>query len=87
MTEARHSTHPGYCLAGSRSGVTSLMFAIMAIPLILILGIAIDFSFYVGAQAELNLAADAAAPRPRLPAVSREKNGLPPRRKWCPGSR
>ncbi len=79
MTEARHSTHPGYCLAGSRSGVTSLMFAIMAIPLILILGIAIDFSFYVGAQAELNLAADAAAMHAVRAAEMAKSNGTTPK--------
>jgi len=48
-------------LAGHRKGAISLLFAIMVIPLLLIVGIAIDFSFYVQAQAELNLAADAAA--------------------------
>jgi Flp pilus assembly protein TadG len=47
--------------AGHRAGAISLLFAIMIIPLLLIVGIAIDFSFYAQAQAELNLAADAAA--------------------------
>jgi Flp pilus assembly protein TadG len=51
--------HRGF--AAHRAGTISLMFAIMVIPLLLIVGIAVDYSFYVEAQAELNLAADAAA--------------------------
>jgi len=48
-------------LAENRSGVTSLLFAIMMVPLILILGLAIDFGFYIDASSKLDLAADAAA--------------------------
>jgi len=44
-----------------RRGTVSLLFAAMIIPLLLIVGIAVDFSFYIRASAELNLAADAAA--------------------------
>jgi Flp pilus assembly protein TadG len=47
--------------AAARRGALSILLATMIIPLLLIVGIAVDFSFYVEAQAELNLAADAAA--------------------------
>jgi len=50
--------HP---FARNRKAAVSVMFATMVIPLLLIVGIAIDFSFYIQAQAQLNLAADAAA--------------------------
>jgi len=45
----------------ARRGAISIIFATMIVPLLLILGIAVDFSFYIQAVAELNLAADAAA--------------------------
>jgi Flp pilus assembly protein TadG len=61
MMHQKHLPRVECCLAESRSGVTSLLFAIMMVPLILILGIAIDFGFYIDASAKLNLAADAAA--------------------------
>ena len=42
-------------------GAVSIVFATAVLPLIMSVGLAIDYSFYVEAQAQLNLAADAGA--------------------------
>ena len=44
-----------------RRGAVSIIFATTAIPLLLSVGLAIDYTFYVQAQAQLALAADTAA--------------------------
>lgn len=44
-----------------RNGAVSVLFAGMAIPMIIATGLAIDYSFYAEAQSELALAADASA--------------------------
>jgi Flp pilus assembly protein TadG len=48
------------CGSGSRAAV-SLIFAIAIVPLLMMVGLAIDFGFYTQADAELNMAADSAA--------------------------
>jgi Flp pilus assembly protein TadG len=57
--ERNHRSNVSF--AANRKAAVSVLFAIMVVPLLLITGIAIDFSFYIEAQAQLNLAADAAA--------------------------
>ena len=47
--------------ARSTRGSVSIMFAGMAIPLVIAAGLAIDYSFYVQAQSQLDTAADAGA--------------------------
>jgi len=60
---ARHpaAARPGRRLGRDGSGATSVLFAIILVPLLLIVGLAVDFSFYIQAEAQLNLAADSAA--------------------------
>ncbi|MGD0429714.1 MAG: TadE/TadG family type IV pilus assembly protein [Acetobacteraceae bacterium] len=48
-------------LAGHRRGVIAIMFALLMVPLIIVVALSVDFSFYIVSQAQLNLAADAAA--------------------------
>jgi Flp pilus assembly protein TadG len=48
-------------LSGDKRGVIAIIFVLLLVPLIMIVALAIDFSFYIVAQAQLNLAADAAA--------------------------
>lgn len=48
-------------LLEQRRGAVSILFATTAIPLAMCVGLAIDFSFYVQAQSQLTLAADAGA--------------------------
>jgi Flp pilus assembly protein TadG len=45
----------------SRKAAVSLIFAIALIPLLMIVGLAVDFGFYNEAQAQLDMAADSAA--------------------------
>ena len=47
--------------ARDRSGVIAIMFALLMVPLIIVVALSVDFSFYIVSQAQLNLAADAAA--------------------------
>jgi Flp pilus assembly protein TadG len=44
-----------------REAAVSLIFAIALIPLLMLVGLAVDFGFYNEAQAQLNMAADSAA--------------------------
>ncbi len=44
-----------------RKGAVSVLFATAIVPLLLAVGLAVDYSFYGEAQAQLNMAADAAA--------------------------
>ena len=44
-----------------KRGIVAVMYALMVLPLIMVVALAIDYSFYINAQAQLNLAADAAA--------------------------
>ena len=44
-----------------RRGVVALMFGLVFIPLMLLLGLAVDFAFITQARAQLDLAADTAA--------------------------
>jgi Flp pilus assembly protein TadG len=55
----------------------SLLFAIMVVPLLLIIGLAVDFSFYITAQAQLDLAADSAAMHAVRAAALASQNGAP----------
>ena len=48
-------------LAKDTGGIVAVMYALMVVPLIMVTALAVDFSFYVNAQAQLNMAADAAA--------------------------
>jgi Flp pilus assembly protein TadG len=43
-----------------RRGAVAVMFALCALPLVAMVGLAIDFSFYIQARSQLNLAVDAA---------------------------
>jgi hypothetical protein len=45
----------------AKRGAVSLIFAISIIPIMMLVGLALDFGFYNEAQAQLNMAADAAA--------------------------
>jgi Flp pilus assembly protein TadG len=44
-----------------RRGAVAVMFALCALPLVAMVGLAIDFSFYIQARSQLNLAVDAAS--------------------------
>jgi len=44
-----------------REGTVSLVFAITLIPMLMLVGLAVDFGFYAEAASQLNLAADSAA--------------------------
>jgi Flp pilus assembly protein TadG len=44
-----------------RRGVVAILFALALLPIVLIVALAIDFSFFIEARSQLNLAADAAA--------------------------
>jgi Flp pilus assembly protein TadG len=44
-----------------RRGPVAVMFALCALPLVAMVGLAIDFSFYIQARSQLNLAVDAAS--------------------------
>src|ERR1700677_56681 len=48
-------------LAGDKRGVIAVLFSMLLIPLIIVVAMGIDYSFYIVAQAQLNLAPDAAA--------------------------
>ena len=48
-------------LRGDRRGAVALMFALMLVPIILVVALAVDYGFYIQARAQLNLAADAAS--------------------------
>jgi Flp pilus assembly protein TadG len=48
-------------LPGDKRGVIAILFAMLLIPLTIVVAMGIDYSFYIVAQAQLNLAADAAA--------------------------
>ena len=48
-------------LRGKGRGASAITFAVSALPLMLLAGLAVDYGFYVRAQSQLNLAADAAA--------------------------
>ncbi len=48
-------------LSRDRRGAVAVMFGLIALPLCMIVGLAIDYGFYVQAQSQLDLAADAAA--------------------------
>ena len=48
-------------LANNKRGVIAVLFAMLLVPLIIVVAMGIDYSFFIVAQAQLNLAADAAA--------------------------
>ena len=48
-------------LLRERRGGVALLFGLCALPLAMIVGLAVDFSFYIQVKAQVNLAADAAA--------------------------
>jgi Flp pilus assembly protein TadG len=48
-------------IAAARRGAISVLFALLIVPIIMVAALAVDYSFYIVAQAQLNLAADAAA--------------------------
>ncbi len=55
-----HHRRPG-AVARHRQGSVSIVFATAVVPLVMSVGLAIDYSFYAEAQAQLNLAADSGA--------------------------
>jgi Flp pilus assembly protein TadG len=63
--------------AAHRSAAVSLLFATMVIPLLLIVGIAVDFSFYITAHAQLDMAADSAAMHAVRAAALATQNSAP----------
>ena len=52
---------PKNLMVRSRRGSVTIMFAAMAIPLVIATGLAVDYSFYVQAETQLETAADAGA--------------------------
>ena len=48
-------------MARDKRGGVALMFGAMLLPTLMVVGFAVDYSFYVQAQSQLNLGADAAA--------------------------
>jgi Flp pilus assembly protein TadG len=73
----RGNSMPRHSLIAHRTGAISIMFATMIIPLLIIVGLAVDFGFYVRAQAQLNLAADSAAMHAVRAAALAAQNNAP----------
>ena len=48
-------------VARDQRGGVALMFGVLLLPTLMVVGLAVDYSFYVQAQSQLNLGADAAA--------------------------
>jgi Flp pilus assembly protein TadG len=64
-------------LAGDRTGAVAVLFAIMLVPIMLMVGLAVDVAFYISAQAQLNLAADVAAMHAVRAAAMASANNAP----------
>ena len=57
----RKGARDGFLFATTRQGSVTVMFAGMAIPLVMVCGLAMDYSFYVQTQSVLDTAANTAA--------------------------